>query len=408
MFGENKLDNESVKYFAKQDFFLASNLPELEEQLRTILDFLILLTRNNSIAVEGYKFGLKFIDMNHQSFLLAIHQRQTFCVEFAYTTSIVYSKFQGFLYRLWSRHGKKNAISGSRRELDGFQRKSIAGTLIGFEFGLVPNLRCPIAFMEEEDTPGGDKRTAAPTKTATKTKQGTKPEWWSTNLGPESACAIPEGKSNSDIFNLRDPALKKNLLLWPELKHHSLGKKKPSVSSIKQWGSARPGALWHTKPLPTCCQAQRRQQEKYSQKSMPPSDNYQPHPTGIPRPVGRSPSPGGNGGGRDQGSPRKRLRSPSPAAGSPQQGGDKKRIVRFGATPSPEVAGKKAKPNRVRNASTTHETKSSQGSTVPIKLLIHKPLEKEGGAARQASPNLPSTPKLRRKGGSQGIEPNNS
>jgi hypothetical protein len=52
MFGDNKLEDESVKYFAKQDFFLARNLPELEEQLRTTLYFLTLLTRSNSIGTS--------------------------------------------------------------------------------------------------------------------------------------------------------------------------------------------------------------------------------------------------------------------------------------------------------------------------------------------------------------------
>lgn len=246
MFGDNKLDDESVKYFAKQDFFLASNLPELEEQLRTTLDFLTLLTRSNSIATEGYEFGLRFIDMNRQSFLLAIQQRPTFCVEFAYHLDCV---FQGFLYRLGSRHGKKNAVSGSRKELEGFQRKSIAGTLIGFEFGSVPNLRRPIAFTEEVGAPGGEKKTVEPAKAATKPKPGTKPEWWTTNPGLESAWALPEGKAYSEVFNIKDPLLKKNLLLWPELKHHSLGRKKPLCVKYQAVGKCAAGcSMAHQAP----------------------------------------------------------------------------------------------------------------------------------------------------------------
>jgi hypothetical protein len=66
MFGDSKLDNKAVKYFAKQDFFLANNLADLEEQLRTTLDFLTLLTRKGSIAVEGYKYSLQFLAKNWQ------------------------------------------------------------------------------------------------------------------------------------------------------------------------------------------------------------------------------------------------------------------------------------------------------------------------------------------------------
>jgi hypothetical protein len=80
MFGDSKLDDEAVKYFAKQDFFLA----DLEEPLRTTLDFLTLLSRKGSIAVEGYKYGLQFIDENRQIFQLAISSKKNFCVRFAF------------------------------------------------------------------------------------------------------------------------------------------------------------------------------------------------------------------------------------------------------------------------------------------------------------------------------------
>jgi hypothetical protein len=78
MFGDTKLDDEAVKYFAKQDFFLADTLADLEEQLRTTLDFLILLTREGSIALEGYEYGLKFINENRQVFQVAIATRSSF------------------------------------------------------------------------------------------------------------------------------------------------------------------------------------------------------------------------------------------------------------------------------------------------------------------------------------------
>jgi hypothetical protein len=66
MFRHTKLDNKSVKYFAKQDFFLAENLADLEEQLRTTLDFLTLLSWKGSMAAKAYTYGLQFINKNCQ------------------------------------------------------------------------------------------------------------------------------------------------------------------------------------------------------------------------------------------------------------------------------------------------------------------------------------------------------
>ena len=44
MFGSSELDEDSIKYFAKNDFYLAGNLSGLEEQIYTCIRLLETLT----------------------------------------------------------------------------------------------------------------------------------------------------------------------------------------------------------------------------------------------------------------------------------------------------------------------------------------------------------------------------
>jgi hypothetical protein len=224
MFGDTKLDDEAVKYFAKQDFFLAETLADLEEQLRTTLDFLILLTRRGSIALEGYEFGLKFINENRQVFQLAIATKSNFCAKFAFVLDGV---FQGFLNKLGQFHGKRNAISQAGRTLRGFQTEAILRTMGGFTWGSIPDLCMPAGLTERPEAQDDRRGNQATPKAAAKPAVAVKQEWWATNPSPESSWQIPAGKTYNDIFNGRDPILKKNLAGWPELKHHSQGRKKP-------------------------------------------------------------------------------------------------------------------------------------------------------------------------------------
>jgi hypothetical protein len=224
MFGDTKLDDEAVKYFAKQDFFLADTLADLEEQLRTTLDFLILLTREGSIALEGYEYGLKFINENRQVFQVAIATRSSFCVKFAFVLDGV---FQGFLNKLGHFHGRANAISQAGKTLRGFQKEAIIQTMGGFAWGSIPDLCMPAGLNERPETRDDRRDNPATPKPVAKPGAVVKHEWWATNPSPEALWQIPGGKTYNDIFNGRDPALKKNLAGWPDTKHHSQGRRKP-------------------------------------------------------------------------------------------------------------------------------------------------------------------------------------
>ena len=61
MFGSTELDEESIKYFAKKDFYLADSLAGLEEQIYTCIKCLEMLTRRDGIASEGYVYGFQML-----------------------------------------------------------------------------------------------------------------------------------------------------------------------------------------------------------------------------------------------------------------------------------------------------------------------------------------------------------
>jgi hypothetical protein len=237
MFGDTKLDDDAVKYFAKQDFFLADTMADLEEQLRTTLDFLILLTRKGSIAVEGYEYGLEFINDNRQVFQLAIATRSSFCAKFAF---VLVGVFQGFLHKLAQFHGRANAISRAARTLRGFQKEAIIRTMGGFAWGAIPDLCMPAGLTERKETKDERKDDQSGPKPAAKPGAAIKQEWWTTNPSPEALWHIPGGKTYNDIFNGREPTLKKNLSGWPDIKHHSQGRRKPMCIKYQALGKCVP------------------------------------------------------------------------------------------------------------------------------------------------------------------------
>jgi hypothetical protein len=69
MFGNTELDEDSIKYFAKNDFYLADNLSGLEEQIYTCIKLLEKLTCKDGIASEGYRHGFETLGRYKKEFL---------------------------------------------------------------------------------------------------------------------------------------------------------------------------------------------------------------------------------------------------------------------------------------------------------------------------------------------------
>jgi hypothetical protein len=242
MFGDAKLDEASIKFYSKKDFYLAGNLPELEEQLHTTIKFLNLLTYEGGIASEGYTFGLRFLSENRPVFLQVIEKSPLFCTEFIYHLDSV---FQTFLYKLGRHYQAPNPIREARNELRRYQVKSIYGTMKGFEFGSIPNLTLPSSLtVGASSAPKRAGTRASAAASSPKEKQANRAKaqglpWFTKNPCPETAWLLPEGKTYGDYFNTNEESLRANVRSWPRLKHHSSNAMKPICIKYQCVGSCR-------------------------------------------------------------------------------------------------------------------------------------------------------------------------
>jgi hypothetical protein len=68
MFGETKVDPETIRFYAENDFFISMETSHLEDQLTMGLRMLTLLTGEDSVALDRYKYGLETLHENYRMF----------------------------------------------------------------------------------------------------------------------------------------------------------------------------------------------------------------------------------------------------------------------------------------------------------------------------------------------------
>jgi hypothetical protein len=64
MFGESKLNDETIRFFAESEFFIASKLAELEDQIVMGIKTMDLFTRPKSLGSDKLRYGLKLLQTN--------------------------------------------------------------------------------------------------------------------------------------------------------------------------------------------------------------------------------------------------------------------------------------------------------------------------------------------------------
>ena len=244
MFGSTELDEESIKYFSKKDFYLADSLAGLEEQVYTCIKCLEMLTRRDGIASEGYVYGFEMISKYKREFLALFRMDPLFPVKFAYLLDRV---FQNFVQDLGDFHSKSDPIRRAKRSLKGQQVREIDAAMIGFKTGSLSHLFLPRTLQghpskdAHPSTDGGAKGTGRDKKSRGEPKgeegaKGKKPseEWWTTNPSPVAAWKIPEGNNFLGIFDFTKEALKPNTEDWPKFAaHHPKAKGRKTFLCLK-------------------------------------------------------------------------------------------------------------------------------------------------------------------------------
>jgi hypothetical protein len=140
MFGEKSVDEEAVKYYTTQDYYLADNLRDFEHQLETCVEFLDLLTHKSGITSEGYRYLLSCIQDEYSTFRNLFTNDRHFGVKLGYMADRV---FQNFLGKFLRYKDRPSPIESARRRLKGRQLDDIDGVLKGIDFGVTPNIHLP-------------------------------------------------------------------------------------------------------------------------------------------------------------------------------------------------------------------------------------------------------------------------
>jgi hypothetical protein len=241
MFGSAELDEESIKYFAKNDFYLADSLAGLEEQIYTCIKCLEKLTCKGGVASEGYWFGFEMLSSYKREFLSLLQMDPLFPVKFAY---LLDRSFQNFVKDLGDFYDRERPIRRARKKLEGQQKRDIEAAMSGFKTGSLSQLFLPRSLQSETNQGKSNPQPPAPEGgTGGKPKAGrgsdsqkekSVPEaWWTANPNPVPGWKIPEGKGFGDFFNSRDAATKPNTMLWPKFKHHDPKKTKKAFLCLK-------------------------------------------------------------------------------------------------------------------------------------------------------------------------------
>jgi hypothetical protein len=93
MFGSTELDDDAIKYYAENNFYLAETLEGLEEQIYTCIKCLEKFTKRNGIATEGFEHGLKMLQDQKRIFHHLLSMDRLFTVKFTYLLDRVFQNF---------------------------------------------------------------------------------------------------------------------------------------------------------------------------------------------------------------------------------------------------------------------------------------------------------------------------
>jgi hypothetical protein len=254
VFGEGKVDEETVKYYLKNNLFLAKTLEQGERQIKTGVKFLEKLTHRESIGTRGHTYGLKLIEQYRRIFDKALKRDRMFMVKFIYLLDRV---FQNFVNRLGSFYQTKDPIRAARSRLRESMEEEIDDAMRGFAAGAYPNLSLPVVIMSpdshDDDASDGDKKPPGKKKKPPDTDPAPAdvPDWHTKNPSQVQAWCLPSGKNFSDFFNTRDEALKANFTDFPKFKHHrkSVVGLKPLCAKYQVAGRCRGGCPYaHVPP----------------------------------------------------------------------------------------------------------------------------------------------------------------
>jgi hypothetical protein len=117
LLGETKLDNESIRFYAENEFFIAQSVGQIEDQLTMVALTLQLFTRDYSIGLEGYEYLLKNIRRHRGKFERMFKADPLFGAKVGYRIDTI---FQTFCLEPTKFADERYPIKEARRDLKGY------------------------------------------------------------------------------------------------------------------------------------------------------------------------------------------------------------------------------------------------------------------------------------------------
>jgi hypothetical protein len=278
MFGSSELDEDSIKCFAKNDFYLAGNLSSLEEQIHTCTKLLEMLTCKAGIASEGCWHGLNMLSKHKREFLGLTSMDPLFPVKFAY---LLDRAFQNFVLGLGDFHDRDCCpLLRARRIHKGQQVRDIDAAMLGFKTGSLSQLFLPRTLQSETSSKGDHPSKGGGSSKTWRTRQRGTPkgektdaeefvpeDWWSKNPNPVAEWQTPNGKACTNFFDCNKASLKDDTLGWPRIASHDPGRKGSKLTYV--WSTSASAQLLkqvreHTRGF---WEAQCRKQEDHRQQN---------------------------------------------------------------------------------------------------------------------------------------------
>jgi hypothetical protein len=224
MLGETKVDPETVKFYAENEFFIAMETAHLEDQLTMGLRMLSLLTGPDSIALDGYKYGLETLHENYRMFERFFREDPLFGARFAH---LLDKSFQNFASRLQTYHDRSDPVRSARRRLEYLMEDELGQVLKTSHLGITPRTVLPAELLlaKEEEVEGGEWNPPLAAATSQKKPKAKVledgPSWHAVNPNPTKTWALPNNKKFPDYFASKDDNTKVNLADWPHFPHHA-------------------------------------------------------------------------------------------------------------------------------------------------------------------------------------------
>jgi hypothetical protein len=233
LFGDTKINEDTVRYFARHEYYLADSRESLEIQLETCVKFLDLLTAKGGIASAGYTQGLYLIKSNRSAFYTLFAHDPLLGVKIAYLLDRIFQEFIRVLcyHRSKAEELGKSTIKIARKELKKEQQLNVREALGPVKFGIMPVIQLPACLatpsVKPKEAPSRHESREPPSPRSPaserdKQQRGGAVNKPDVNEAVQDEWRLPNGKAYKDFFH--PIRFKENTRDWPTVAHHDRSK----------------------------------------------------------------------------------------------------------------------------------------------------------------------------------------